>query len=63
MGEESIGQKDEASRMFPDQKKPMALDEELAFFMHKFNLDMETVETMPAFEEHLKPLFPERKKE
>lgn len=52
----------EVSHMFPDRKQPMTLDEELAFFMHKFNLDLETVETMPAFEEHLKPLFPEEKK-
>ena len=32
-------------------------EDELAFFMNKFNLDIETVETMPAFEKHLKPIF------
>ncbi|RLF29012.1 MAG: hypothetical protein DRN05_02720 [Thermoplasmata archaeon] len=47
----------EISRMFLDRKDPDSLSEELAFFMHRFNLDMDTVETMPAFEEHLKPLF------
>jgi hypothetical protein len=52
----------EISRMFPDWKQPMTLDEELAFFMHRFNIDLETIKTMPAFEEHLKPLFPEEKK-
>jgi len=25
--------------------------------MHRFNIDRETMETMPAFEEHLKPLL------
>jgi fumarate hydratase class II len=49
------------SRMFLNGKKPMSLEEELAFYSHRFNLDRETIETMPAFEEHLKPLFSERK--
>ena len=63
MGDKIVESEEEMSRMLPDRKEPMTLDEELAFFMHRFNLDLETVETMPAFEEHLRPLFPERKKE
>jgi hypothetical protein len=36
----------------------ISTDEMLALhLMHKFNIDRDTIETMPAFEEHLKPLF------
>ena len=39
-------------------------DEILALhLMHKFNIDRDTIETMPAFEEHLKPLFSQTKEE
>ena len=62
MGDEIIDSEKETSRMFTDRKEPMTLDEELAFFMHRFNLDLETLKTMPAFEEHLKPLFSDQKK-
>ncbi|UCD13922.1 MAG: hypothetical protein JSW60_00455 [Thermoplasmatales archaeon] len=61
MDEEKV--EEETSRMFPDRKEQMTLDEELAFFIHRFNSDIETIECMPAFEDHLKELFPERKKE
>lgn len=53
---------EEISRMFNEKKQPN-LDEELAFFIHRFNSDIETMECMPAFEDHLKELFPERKKD
>ena len=49
--------------LFSDEKGQMKLDEELAFFIHRFNSDIETIECMPAFEDHLKELFPNRKKE
>ena len=45
---------DMKSRMFRDDKPQMKLDEELAFFIHRFNSDIETIECMPAFEDHLK---------
>ncbi len=61
--EEENNKSEEISRMFKDEKGQMKLDEELAFFIHRFNSDIETIECMPAFEEHLKELFPERKKE
>lgn len=32
-------------------------DAELAAFMQRFNLDRETVEAMPAFQEHCKTFF------
>jgi hypothetical protein len=38
-------------------KKVITSDEELMLFMHRFNLDWDTVETMPAFEEHCKVFF------
>ena len=48
---------EEVSCMFLEDKKTMTPDEQLALFMHRFNLDWDTVETMPAFEEHCKVLF------
>lgn len=49
---------EEISKMFLDQKNMKLSDEELALhIIHKFNIDRDTIETMPAFEEHLKPLF------
>jgi hypothetical protein len=42
----------------------ISTDEMLALhLMHKFNIDRDTIETMPAFEEHLKPLFFQIKEE
>jgi len=58
--EEKKADKD-ISRMFADNT--MTLNDELAFFLHRFNSDIETIECMPAFEDHLKELFPERKKD
>ena len=63
MGEDNIESKEETSRMFPDRKDQMPLDEELAFFIQRFNSDIETIECMPAFEDHLNELFPKRKKD
>lgn len=63
MGEDMVESEEETSRMFIDRKEPITLDEELAFFIRRFNSDIKTIECMPAFEEHLKELFPERKKE
>ena len=48
---------EEVSCMTLHQKKVISSNEELALFMHRFNLDWDTVETMPAFEEHCKALF------
>lgn len=64
MGEEIEEFEDEISKMLLGRKEAVSLDEELALYiMHLFNIDRETVETMPAFEEHLKLLFsPEKEK-
>ena len=58
MGEKQEDFGEETSKMFPSQKNTEISDENLALhIIHKFNIDRETMETMPAFEEHLKPLF------
>lgn len=46
------------SKMFTNLKGSLSADEQLALhIIHKFNICRDTLETMPAFEEHLKPLF------
>jgi len=55
--DDEITDPEEVSCMVFNQKKAMGSNEELALFMHRFNLDWDTVETMPAFEEHCKALF------
>ncbi len=49
---------EEISRIFLDDKKRRSSDEMLALnIVQRFNLDRDTVEAMPAFEDHMKPLF------
>ena len=58
MDDELRESKGEISRMLVDSKVALSPDEELALnIIHKFNIDRDTMDTMPAFEEHLKPLF------
>ena len=58
MGDEIVEPEKEVSKMFDGSRGTLSSDEELALhIMHRFNIDRETMETMPAFEEHLKPLF------
>lgn len=52
----------ENSCMFIRGKKTLNPDEQLALFMHKFNLDWDTIECMPAFEQHCKKLLIENQK-
>jgi hypothetical protein len=54
---DEINDPEEVSCMALTVKKEISSDEELMLFMHRFNLDWDTVETMPAFEEHCKVLF------
>ena len=64
MDDELVESKGEISRMFADSKETLSSDEELALnIMHRFNIDRDTMETMPAFEEYLKPLFLGKKEE
>jgi len=49
---------DEISKMFLDQKNIKMSDKELALhIIHKFNICRDTLEAMPAFDEHLETLF------
>jgi hypothetical protein len=58
MGAETIDFEDDVSIMFPGKKLNITSDEELALHLiHRFNICRDTLETMPAFEEHLHPLF------
>ena len=54
--EDQIIPSEEVNCMFTEGKKKITADEQLALFMHKFNLDIDTVEIMPAFEHHFKEL-------
>ena len=58
MGEEVFDSKETVSKMFADKKENVFTDEELALhIIQRFNICRDTLETMPAFDEHLKPLF------
>jgi len=63
MGDEIVeSEEEEVSKMFLGQKETMSADEELALhIMHRFNIDRDTIETMPAFEGYLKQLFLQEK--
>jgi len=64
MGDEIIEPEKEVSKMFDDSIGTLSSDEELALhIMHRFNIDRGTMEIMPAFEEHLKPLLWGKKEE
>ena len=49
---------EEVTRMFKGPRGGFSCDQDLAFhLMHRFNIDRDTLECMPAFDEHMKPLF------
>ena len=61
MGDEEKDYNDDISKMFSD-KKDLSSDEELALhIIHKFNIDRDTIESMPAFEEKTRALFGKKK--
>jgi len=61
MGESDLESEENVSRMFTG-KKSTSSDEELALrIYHRFNIGRDTMESMPAFEEHLKTLFSKEK--
>lgn len=64
MKDELLDSKDSISKMFSAKNCQLSADEQLALeIFHRFNICEDTLETMPAFEEHLEPLFlKERKK-
>ena len=58
MGDEEIESDIESSKMFIGNKNTLTPEEELALdIIHRFNIDRETIETMPAIEEHVVSLF------
>ena len=58
MSDEIFNSDEEISRMFTDKKTSATCDEELALHIfHRFNISRDTLETMPAFEQHIEPLF------
>jgi len=61
MGDEEKDDNDDISKMFFDKKDILSSDEELAFYIYKFNLDRDTIESMPAFEEKTRVLFGKEK--
>lgn len=62
MGDETLKSEEEVSKMFVGQKGTLTVDEELALeIMHRFNIDRDTMESMPAFEPHLKPMLSKEK--
>jgi len=63
MGEDSLEFEENFTKMFAG-KKQVSSDEELAVdIYHRFNISRDTMETMPAFEEHLKTMFCKQKKD
>ena len=63
MGDEETEPKEEISKMFVDNEELLSSDEELALhIMHRFNIDRDTMESMPAFEKPLKTLWEEKEK-
>lgn len=61
MGGKKLNKKQDVSRMFTDDED-FSSDEQLAMhIMHRFNICRDTIETMPAFDKHMKPLFSKEK--
>ena len=58
MGVDETKTEVETSRMFVDNSNLLSSDEELALhIMHRFNIDLDTIESMPAFHKTLKQMF------
>ena len=62
MGDKLTDSEENFSKMFEEKIGKLSPDEELALhIIHKFNICRDTLETMPALEEHLGPLFSKEK--
>ena len=60
MGAEIFEKKD-ITKMYDDTDE-ISSDEQLALdIIHRFNICRDTIETMPAFDEHTKPIFSHKK--
>lgn len=63
MGDELINFNEEISSTLSVKKNEFKTDEELALYIkHKFNICMDTMETMPAFDEYINTLFFKKEK-
>ena len=59
MGEEIEDFDEETSKMFKNKYNEFTSDEQLALHLiHRYNLKRDTIDTMPAFSEHIKSLLP-----
>lgn len=64
MGSEIFDSDETISRMSLRKTHNLSEDQELAMhIIHKFNICRDTLETMPAFDEHIQPLFTKIKEE
>jgi hypothetical protein len=63
MGEDILFKKSDISTMFADDASLLTSDEDIALHvMHRFNIDKDTMESMPAIDASLRSLFwPEKK--
>lgn len=60
MDGEILESEENETKMFVGKKGQLTADEELALhIMHRFNIDRETLDSMPAFDQHKKMLFRE----
>jgi hypothetical protein len=60
--DEKKSKNEEITRMFADNSQSFSSDEQLALhIMHRFNIDRDTLESMPAFNEHLRSIFLKQK--
>ena len=58
MGDDKTETKEDVSTMFVDNSDLLSSDEELALhIIHRFNIDRDTIESMPAFDKTLKHMF------
>ena len=63
MDEDVFKSKENKTRMFLDEKGNLTVDEQLALhIVHKFNIDCDTLDCMPAFQQHKKALFEDKEK-
>ena len=63
MGDEILDLDENTSKMFDGKRSDLTSDEQLALYLiHRFNIGKDTLETMPALNEHLKPIFSKEKK-
>lgn len=62
MGDKRLESEENVSKMFAGKEGILSSDEELTLhIIQRFNICRDTLETMPALEEHIKQLFSKEK--